>query len=116
VPRRTECARREKDDTREKGEEESDGLAVMFVKVLFYLGTYLFDVGLHLFAVDVDVYPAGTTLCHNGCLGKDGSNVRHRLGRYKKTAVVLVDCGFIHLFYATTIEVFTSTPVRSLNG
>jgi hypothetical protein len=38
------------------------------------------------------------------------------MGRHKKTAVVLIDCGFVSLMSATTIEVVMSTPVRNLNG
>jgi len=69
------------------------------------------------YPVDVDGYPAGAALCHKlAVYGKDGLNVRHRMGRHKKTAVVLVECGFIFRNTATTIEVFISTPVRNLNG
>ena len=67
--------------------------------------------GPHLLAVDVDGYPAGAALCHKLVVcGKDGLNVRHTLGRHKKTAVVLVDCGFLCLVDATTIGTVKSTP------
>ena len=38
------------------------------------------------------------------------------MGRHKKTAVVLLDCGFVSLMSATTIEMVTSGLPRSLNG
>ena len=48
--------------------------------------------------------------------GKDDLNSRHRMGRHKKTAVVLIDCGFVSLMSATTIGMVTSGLLRSLNG
>ena len=95
----------------------ADDHAVLLVHELVHLGTYLLDGGLHLLAVDVDGYPAGAALCHKPVVcGKDGLNVRHGMGRHKKTAVVLIDCGFVNIVIATTIVVVTSTPVRRLNG
>ena len=95
----------------------ADDHAVLLVDELVHLGTYLLDGGFHLLAVDVDGYPAGAALCHKPVVcGKDGLNVRHGMGRHKKTAVVLIDCGFVNIVIATTIVVVTSTPVRRLNG
>ena len=95
----------------------ADDHAALLVDQAVHFRPYLLDGGLHLFAVDVDGYPAGAALCHKLVVcGKDASNVRHGMGRHKKTAVVLIDCGFVSLMSATTIEVVTSNLLRSLNG
>ncbi len=44
-----------------------------------------------------DTYVGKTKLRPNCCFGKDGLNVRHGMGRYKKTSDVLFDCGFVTL-------------------
>ena len=91
--------------------------AANLVHVPVHFRPCLLDGGLHLLAVDVDGYPAGAALCHKPVVcGKDGLNVRHDMGRHKKTAVVLIDCGFVSLMSATTIEVVTSNLLRNLNG
>ena len=95
----------------------ADDHAVLLVDEAVHFGANLLDGGLHLLAVDVDGYPAGAALCHKPVVcGKDASNVRHGMGRHKKTAVVLIDCGFVSLMSATTIEMVTSGLPRSLNG
>lgn len=95
----------------------ADDHAVLLVHELVHLGTYLLDGGLHLLAVDVDSYPAGAALCHKLVVcGKDASNVRHGMGRHKKTAVVLIDCGFLCLVNATTIGTVMRTLGRNSSG
>jgi hypothetical protein len=39
-----------------------------------------------------------------------------KMRRHYKTAVVLIDCGFVSLMYATTTEVVMDTTMQNLNG